>query len=270
MQDHIVYGTYPLRGAALEAAVRHAVEAGFRAFDTAQIYGNEADLGTALRRTGLPRDRFRVTTKIAPPNFSERDFLPSLRRSLDSMELDYADTVLAHFPVADQEIPALMRWLAEARDAGLARAVGISNFTPAQMHLAAAAAPVPLALNQIEFHPLLDGAALLRASANTGIALQAFSPLARGAVFAQANGAALLADIARAHGKTPAQVVLRWILQQGLGVVTQSARPAHIDANLASAGFDLSADEMRRIGQLRRRDLRLIGRRSIAWAPAWD
>jgi 2,5-diketo-D-gluconate reductase B len=267
MNDRIIYGTYPLQGAALRHAIHHAVDAGYRAFDTAQIYGNEADLGQALRETGMPREQFRVTTKIAPPYYSEQSFLPSLQRSLDSMQLDYMDTLLAHFPVPNHQMATLVHLLASAHEAGLARNIGISNFTPAQMRLAAAVSPQPLAVNQIEFHPLLDGQALCYASAETGIPLQAFSPLARGAVLHR--GAPILEKIAAAHGRTAAQVVVRWILQQGVGVVTQSSRPEHIAMNFAGSDFALTADEMERIGQLANHNVRIINNHSIPWAPAW-
>lgn len=266
MHDDIIYGTYPLVGAALGTAVQHALAAGYRTFDTAQIYGNEADLGAALRSSGLPRDAFKVTTKIAPPNYGEAGFLPSLRRSLAELQLDQVDLLLLHFPPEAQEMPATLALLASAQQTGLARAVGVSNFTPRLLRRAVELSPVRLAINQVEFHPLLDGGALLAASAETGVPLQAYSPLARGAVLAQP----VLTEIGRAHGKTAAQVAMRWILQQGLSLVTQSASPANIASNLASADFTLTAEDVRRIDALASINHRIVDRSVAPWAPVWN
>lgn len=266
MHDQLIYGTYPLMGAALAAAVAHAMTVGYRAFDTAQTYGNESDLGGALRHSGAKRTDFRVTTKIAPPNYTDLKFLPSLRRTLTDLQLDYVDLLLLHFPPDSLEIGAALKMLASAQEAGLARAVGVSNFTPAHMRKAAQLWNGALAINQVEFHPLLDGRGLLSASVETGIPLQAYSPLARGAVFSHT----ILHEIARRHDKTVAQITLRWILQQGLSVVTQSANPTNIASNLESTTFSLSDDDMRLIETLSSANYRIINNRTIRWAPAWD
>lgn len=191
MQSNIIYGTYPLQGAALNATVQQAVEAGFRAF------------------------------------------LSSLRNSVARIGLDYVGTVLLHFPASDENVVRLIQRLVLAVDEGLVRSIGVSNFSPSQMRQTAAVSPIPLRINQIEFHPLIDGTQLIGSSIDTGIALQAFSPLARGAVFLTSNGGQILHEIAQANDKTAAQMVLRWITQQGLSVVTHTSRPSHTTANLA-------------------------------------
>jgi 2,5-diketo-D-gluconate reductase B len=182
MRDRIVYGTYPLMGPMLAAAVAHAMKGGYRAFDTAQIYGNEGDLGGALRHLATERTDFRVTAKIATPNYNGVKFLPSLRTLTDS-QLDYVDPLLLHFPPDSLEMGTALELLTSAQAAGLARAVCVSNFTPAQMRKALQLWNGALAVNQVEFHPLLDGRELRSASVEAGIPLQAYSPLARRAVF---------------------------------------------------------------------------------------
>jgi 2,5-diketo-D-gluconate reductase B len=260
MHDDIIYGTFPLTDVALDTAVQLAVKSGYRWFDTAQIYGNESDLGTALLRCELNRDSFKVTTKVALSNYSGGRFMSSLRWSLAELKLVQVDLLLLHFAPGARELPAALKELAAAQDAGLARAVGISNFPPKMMREAAAISPAKLAVNQVEFHPLLGGSKLLRASVETGISLQAYSPLARGAALKEP----VLIEIGRAHHKTPAQVTLRWILQQGVSAVVHSANPANIVSNLASTDFTLSAEEMPLIDTLADRNYRIITGEGVA------
>jgi 2,5-diketo-D-gluconate reductase B len=265
MRD-IIYGTYPLAGVELDATVQIAVEAGYRCFDTAQIYGNEAALGSALEHAGLPRNDFKVTTKIAPPNYGGGRFLPSLQQSLKDLKLDQVDLLLLHFPPVAGELPEVLDELVRALDARLAHAVGIGNFPAALMREAAVISPATLTVDQVEFHPLINGSELLAVSAETGIRLQAYSPLARGAALKQP----VLQAVALSHGRTTAQVTLRWLLQQGLTPVGQSSNPSNIFVNLASSGFVFSATEMQSIGDLASLNQRIINTDVIPWAPAWN
>ncbi len=169
------FGTFPLHGEEAIAAVGEAINVGYRAFDTAQMYGNEAEVGQALANCGVDRKELCITTKVPTQRFSSSDFIPSVERSLKDLQVDYVDLLLLHWPPADGNIAPSLRLLAEAHSKGLARNIGVSNYTSKMMREAAATADVPLATNQVEFHPLLNQEILLTATAETGITLSALS-----------------------------------------------------------------------------------------------
>jgi 2,5-diketo-D-gluconate reductase B len=266
MHDDIIYGTYPLIGHRLHTAIGKAIDAGYRWFDTAQIYGNEADVGIGLKKSGLARDEFKVTTKIAPTNMIGGRFLMSLHTSLAKLQLDHIDLLLLHFPPPREALQSMLNELAEAQKSGLAREVGISNFPPDLVLDALDTSRAKLSFNQVEFHPLISGVALRAVSDDTGIRLQAYSPLARGAVMKQP----VLADIAMAHRKTTAQVALRWLRQQGIVPVVHSSSQLNIEANRQISDFSLSAEDMVRIAALAAVNHRVITKDVIPWAPDWD
>ena len=183
-------------------------------------------------------------TKVDPANVSADRFLSSVDRSLERLSTDRVDLLLLHWPPSAEPLKAVLDRLEEARDSGRARAVGVSNFTPAQMRLAAGR--LHIGTNQVEFHPFLDQSALLREARRLGVRLAAYCPLARGAVI----GHPVVADVARRHGRTDAQIVLRWIVQQGVAAVAMSTKPANAASNLDIFGFELSDRDMERIGAL--------------------
>ena len=258
------FGTFPLKGEAVRAAVAHAAEAGFRAFDTAQMYDNEADVGEALEATGL-RDLF-VTTKVHPDNFTVEAFVPSVERSLADLRMDSVDVLLLHWPPADGEVDGPLELLAEARDKGLARHVGVSNFTVAMMERAVAILG-EVATNQVEFHPLIDQSRLLEGATRLGVPLSAWSSIARGRIFEHA----IFDELASAYGVQPAQVALRWILQKGVSVNVMSTKPANIAANYDVMGWTLSHVDMARIDALSREvNWRMVTSDVVPWAPDWD
>ena len=260
------FGTYPLKGDTLAAALHAAARTGYRAFDTAQMYGNEADVGAVLTDLGLPLDRLCITTKVHPDNFSRDRFLPSVEASLKALRLDVVDVLLLHWPPIGGAIAEPLTLLAEAQRRGLARHIGVSNFTAAMMREARRHLDGPLATNQVEFHPLLDQSALLAAAVETGIPLSSYCSVARGAVFQHV----LFADIGAGMGKTAGQIVLRWILQKGVSINTMSTNPANIAANFDVMDFTLSTVDMARIDALNRTNFRVVNSDLVPWAPAWD
>jgi 2,5-diketo-D-gluconate reductase B len=259
------FGTWPLRGEVLTAAVRSALAAGYRAFDTAQMYGNEEDLGAALADCGADPEELLVTTKIHPDNVSADRLIPSLRESLRRLRLPRADVVLLHWPPA-RDVGEAVRRLEEAVREGLARSIGVSNFTAAMLHEAAKAVSTPPVADQVEFHPLIDQSKLLAAAAETSVPLVAYCSLARGAI----SRFPLFTELGADYGRTPAQIALRWILQKGVAINTMSTKPENIRANFDVMNFTLSSVDMARIDALGATGLRVVDRNAVPWAPEWD
>lgn len=260
------FGTYPLHGEACMQAVAAALASGYRAFDTAQMYGNESEVGEALAHGGVPRQELCITTKVGVENFADALFLASVERSLKALQTDYADVLLLHWPALDGNIAPPLRQLQKAQEKGLARHVGISNHTARMMREAKAIVDVPLVTNQVEFHPLLNQDVLLAAAAETGIPLSSYCSVARGKVFE----IPLFAEIGTVYGKSAAQIVLRWILQKGVSLNTMSTRPENIQANFDIMDFTLSSVDMARIEALTHTNYRIVGRDLVAYAPEWD
>ena len=260
------FGTFPLKGDVLARAVRDAAEVGYRAFDTAQWYGNEADLGAALPAVRVPDEPFLVTTKVHPENIDAARFLPSVEQSLRDLRLDVIDVLLLHWPPGDGPVEPSLELLQEAHRRGYARHVGVSNYTTTMMRTAVAVMDVPLAVNQIEFHPLINQEKLLAASRETGIPLASYCSLARGEIFKYP----LLAEIGDRHGKSAAQVALRWILQNGVTMNTMSTRRENIQANFDIMDFELGPDEIRQIDALTVTNYRISNADVVPYAPTWD
>ena len=260
------FGTFPLNGKELHDAVQAAAEVGYRAFDTAQMYGNEAETGAALKATGLPREDLCITTKVDIANFDEAKFLPSVEASLKALQIDVADALLLHWPPADGDIAPSLKLLQQAYDKGLARNIGVSNYTAQMMRDARAIVDAPLITNQVEFHPLLNQDKLLAAATETGIPLASYCSVARGEVFKYPD----FAEIGAAYGKSAAQVVLRWILQKGVSINTMSTKPANIRANFEVMDFTLSSIDMDRIEALTATNYRIVSKDLVSYAPDFD
>lgn len=256
------YGTYPLGGDAAVRGVSTALEHGYRHIDTAQMYGNEAEVGRALAGSGLKRDAVFVTTKVHPDNYAPARFRSTVAASLDALQLDRVDLLLLHWPNPRHGLQATLDLLLAAQDDGKARLVGISNNGPADIARAVALSGGRVVNDQIEFHPFLDRSAEQQAATASGIALTAYCPVARGMVADEP----VLAEIGKAHGKTAAQVALRWAVQQGVVVVPKAGSPAHIADNIALFDFALDEGEMARISALRARNRRLV---QFAGYTAW-
>ncbi len=260
------FGTWPLKGRDATDAVLIALETGYRAIDTAQMYHNELEVGIALHQSGIPRDELCVVTKVHPDNYTEALFLRSVERSLKDMRLDRVDILLLHWPPVGGAVEGPLALLQTAVDRGLASHIGVSNFTAAMMRTAAHVAKSPIVTNQVEFHPLLNQDILLAAALETGIPLSSYSSVARGEVFKHA----IFAEIGLAYNKSAAQVVLRWILQKGVSINTMSSKRDNIRANYDIMDFTLSSIDMARIEELTRLNYRIGDLRPTPWNPVWD
>lgn len=243
------FGVFQVPDDETTAAVTHALEAGYRSIDTAAVYGNEAGVGRALSEAGLAREDLFITTKLWNADQGYEETLKAFDVSLAKLGLDHVDLYLIHWPTPARDLyrdtwRALEKLLADGR----IRAAGVSNFQPDHLkRLMDASALVP-AVNQIELHPGLQQSALRAVHAEQGIATEAWSPLAQGALL----GEDAIATIAERHGKSPAQVVLRWHLQLGNIVIPKSVTPARIRENIAVFDFVLSDAEMGSIAALDR------------------
>ena len=256
-------GTWRLHGDALRGAVRAAFDAGCRHFDTATRYENEAELGAILRDLGQPRDALFVTTKVWHTDLAPADFRASAEASLKRLGLDHVDLLLIHWPNADIPLADTVGALCEVAERGLTRHIGVANFSPRLLEQAIALADRPIIANQCEYHPRLDQSALLDACRRNDVTFVAYSPLGSGGLI----GDPAIAEIGRAHDRTPAQVILRWHMQQGIAAIPRSSNPDHVRGNFAIFDFQLSGPEMARLSALARADGRII---SPEWMTSWD
>ena len=253
----IGFGTYPLKGADGIDAMVSALEAGYRLLDTAVNYGNEEEVGEALRRSGVPREDVAIATKI-PGRFHAKSLaLESLRDSADRLGVDRLDVALIHWPNPSQDRdPQAWEALVDARREGLVRTVGVSNFTAQHLRRLIDETGVTPAVNQIELHPYFPQQQMRTLHEELGIRTQAWSPMGkRQAPF----DAQPVADAAAAHGVAPGQVILRWHVQLGSLPLPKSATPERQRQNLDVFGFELTQAEMAAITALGREDGRLFG-----------
>jgi diketogulonate reductase-like aldo/keto reductase len=246
-------GTWQLRDGSAQALVEQALELGYRHIDTAQIYGNEQDVGAALAATGVSRSEIFVTTKVWIDRFAEGDLQRSVDESLRKLRVPQVDLLLLHWPKPSPALAVTMAALNNVYDRGLTRAIGLSNFPSAVMARAAAASEAPIATNQVEYHPYLSQKTLIAKARAAGTAITAWSPLAQGKVADDL----VLAEIGQAHGKTAGQVTLRWQVQQGVITIPRTRSPARLAENFDIFDFALSDAEMARIFALARPDGRL-------------
>lgn len=239
-------GTYPLRGRDCERCVLEALELGYRLFDTAHMYGNEREVGNALRRSGLPRGELFVTTKLYRPNTTYARAKEGIEASLDALRLEHIDLLLIHEPYreAEEMYPALE----EAYQEGRLRAIGVSNFNAARYEAFLRSCTVIPAVNQVESHVFFQQAGLLEDLRAHGTHMQAWSPLAAGKNDFFTNP--VLRSIGLAHAKTPAQIALRYLVQQGISVIPKSSSRERMKENLGLFDFRLHDEEMRRIRAL--------------------
>src|SRR3954469_8516328 len=227
--------------------VTTAIGLGYRHIDTAKAYNNEAQVGQAVRASGLSREEFFITTKLWNSDHGNAE--RALKDSLGRLEMDYVDLYLIHWPAPGQD-RYVEAWqaLVEAQRAGLTRAIGVSNFQPEHLARIIDATGVTPAVNQIELHPYFQQAELRAEHERRGIVTESWSPLAQGAVLDDP----VITEIAQAHDRTPGQVVIRWHLQLGCVVIPKSVTPARIAENFDVSGFELADDEMQRIATLDR------------------
>ena len=251
------FGTYPLKDEEGITAIVGALEAGYRYLDTAVNYGNETEVGEALRRSGLPREDVRIATKI-PGRFHAKDLaLTSLRDSAQRLGVEQIDVGLIHWPNPSVGL-YVEAWqaLVEAQQEGLVRTIGVSNFTGEHLRRIIDETGVTPAINQIEVHPLFPQQEMLQVDADLGILTQAWSPMGKRSAPFEAEP---VAAAAKAHDVSPGQVILRWHLQRGVMPLPKSATPSRQADNLDVFGFELSQQEVDAISALGRHDGRLFG-----------
>ncbi|MDA0952662.1 MAG: aldo/keto reductase [Proteobacteria bacterium] len=258
-------GTWQMRGEGAVAAVRQAIDLGYRHIDTAQMYGNEAEVGRALAGCGVPRDELWLTTKIDNDNHSFERVKASVEESLTRLKTDYVDLLLIHWPVfADAPLVETLDAMAELHYAGKVRHLGVSNFSADLIAEAVDDLGHTILANQVEYHPYLGQEAVKAACAARDVIVTAYCPIVRGLV----NEEPVLQAIALIHDKTPSQVTLRWLVQQdGVAAIPKAASEKNARANLDIFDFALTDDEMARIATLAR------GHRIVdpeGWSPVWD
>ncbi|WP_182086314.1 aldo/keto reductase [Aureimonas sp. ME7] len=256
-------GTFELTGPAGEAAIREAIELGYRQIDTAIRYGNEAEVGRAIRASGVARQDIFVTTKIWFDALDPESVRQRVGESLERLELEQVDLLLVHWPTRDVPLGETLAAFAQERSRGRTRLIGVSNFTVALLDEALDVHGADLFCNQVEYHPFLSQEKLLDRMRRADMLLNAYQPIARGKVF----GSDELAALGRKHGKTAGQVTLRWLVQQdGVGAIPRSSNPGNMRANLEIFDFELSDEDMAAIHRLAR------GERysRFDWQPEWD
>jgi 2,5-diketo-D-gluconate reductase B len=260
-------GTMTLKGDVCVAAVKTALELGYRHIDTAERYGNETEAGEGLaeglRSAGLKRDDVFVVTKVYHDKLKAADFERSLEQSLAKLKLPFVDLLLIHWPNAAVPLTETIAALCRTRRDGRAKHIGVANFTTGLLHEAVQLASEPLVTNQVEAHPFLDQSKVLAACRQYGLAVTAYCPISRGKV----PGNPVLERIGKAHGKSAAQVALRYLVEQSIIPIPRTANPDHLAANLAVFDFTLSGAEVAEIGTLKQGDGRVV---DPPHAPKWD
>jgi 2,5-diketo-D-gluconate reductase A len=237
------FGTWQIRGHSAYEAVKHALAVGYRHLDTATMYQNEKEIGRALRDSGLPREDVFVTTKLLPDDAGRAR--RAIEASLRALGTDHVDLWLIHWPPGGRSGPDTWRELLAVREEGMARAVGVSNYSTAQLDELIAETGEAPSVNQIRWSPSLYDPDTVREHRERGVVLEGYSPFRAGNLRDET-----LAGIAAGHGVTPAQVVLRWHLEHGIVVIPKSARAERIESNFDVYGFSLSPDEVARIDAL--------------------
>jgi len=256
-------GTMTLRENVCVDTVSAALRAGYRHLDTAQMYGNEREVGEGMRASGVPREEVFLTTKVWHNRLAAGNLERSVDESLTRLNLPYVDLLLIHWPNAAIPLKDTLAALAKVKRAGLTRHIGVANFTVALVEEAVRLAEEPLVTNQIEVHPFIDQSKVMAACRRHGISVTAYCPIARGKV----PGNPVLERIAQAHGKSAGQVALRWLVQQGVIPIPRTGKVERLKENLAVFDFTLSDAEMAEISALKRPDSRVV---NPAHAPKWD
>lgn len=258
-------GTWTLTGADCAELVAHALEAGYRHLDTAAAYDNERAVGEGLRASGVRREDVFVTTKVWWTDIGDGDLQRSAEASLRRLGLDRVDLLLVHWPNPAVPLEETMAALDSVREEGLASHVGVSNFPTGLLAEARALAASPLVANQVEYHPYLDQRKVYRACREAGMAMVSYCPLHRGGGL---FGEEAVSEAALAHGKTPAQIVLRWHVQQdGVVAIPRTSRKERLAENIGIFDFALSEEEMAAISALRPANRRIC---DYAFSPQWD
>ncbi|BCP53846.1 oxidoreductase [Kaistia sp. 32K] len=262
----IGFGTYGMARDEMLRMIPAALDAGFRHIDTAQIYRNEAEVGECVAASGIPRAELFLTTKVWVSNYGRRAFAPSVEESLRRLRTDHIDLLLLHWPAgSDVPLAEQIGSLNEVARSGKVRHIGVSNFNRALLRQAVKLSNAPLVTNQFEYHPFLDQSVLIEATREAGMAVTAYCGMSVGRVFSEP----VLLQIAANHGRSVAQVVLRWLVQQHQVVaLSRTTRPDRVAENLAISDFELGPHEMDGIAALARPNSRIVSPPVLS--PAWD
>jgi 2,5-diketo-D-gluconate reductase B len=256
-------GTFRMQGETCRAAVESALALGYRHFDTAEMYGNEAAVGAAIAASGLARVDLHVTTKVWPDNLAPDAIRRSFANSLQKLRLDYVDLYMVHWPAPRMDLPAIFETLGRLKEEGRTRSIGVCNFTVPLLRTVIETIRAPIACNQIEYHVLLDQTPVRSYLRGRSVPITAYCPLAQGSL---ATNPELIA-IGKKHGASAAQVALKWLLDQdGVMAIPKAQRPESQKANLDALRLTLDEDDRRAIAALPK------NRRFVnpGFAPAWD
>ncbi len=256
-------GTWELRGRICARVVEQALRAGYRHIDTAEVYENEREVGEGLRASRVRRSEVFVTTKVWQTHLAPREFERAAKESLARLRLSEVDLLLIHWPSPNIPLAETIGALCKMKREGYARHVGVSNFTVPLLEQAVRLATEPLVANQFEWHPYLDQRKLVAETRRHGLAVVAYSPIARG----RAAADQVLRTIGLAHRKTAGQVSLRFLIQEGAAVIPRTSKIERLTENISVFDFELSPAEMDQIRTLAR-----PGGRIVDWAgsPNWD
>jgi 2,5-diketo-D-gluconate reductase B len=255
------FGTFQLSGDDCQRGVEHALSVGYRHLDTAQAYDNEERVGAGMGRSGVDRAEIFLTTKLDSASLSRDRVEPAVADSLKKLRTDYVDLLLIHWPSRDTPTDETLAAMREVQEEGRVRQIGVSNFPPSQVE--AALEQATIFCNQVEHHPFLGQGRLRELAVEHDLLLTAYAPLAQGDVMSDPT----LQEIAEAHGATPAQVALRWLVEQDhVCAIPKATSPERIESNLAALDLELSDEELRRVDGLER------GGRVVDpdFAPDWE
>ena len=256
-------GTMTLKGDVCVQAVKTALQLGYRHLDSAEYYGNEVENGEGLRASGIARDKVFICTKVRQGDLMPDDFQRVIDQSLVKLQLPFVDLLLIHWNNPNIPFKLSVGALCKAKKDGKTRHVGVANFTTSMLDEAWAVTTEPLVCNQIEMHPFINQDKVLAACKKRGMAVVAYCPIARGKV----PGADALERIGAAHGKSAAQVSLRYLVQMGVCAIPRTGTPAHLAANLDVFDFALNAAEMAELKALNATNMRVV---NPPHAPVWD
>lgn len=259
------FGTFRISEDDVKRIVPHALKTGFRHVDTAQIYANESAVGEAIELSGVPRKEIFLTTKVWGDNYHYDEFIVSVDESLKKLKTDYVDLLLLHWPSNDVPLSEQIAALNDVKKAGKVRHIGVSNFTAVLMDQAVALSDAPLVTNQVEYHPFLDQTAVLDRVRKRGMSLTSYYAMADGRVFENET----LKAIASEHGKSVAQIVLRWLLQQkDVVALSKTVSEERVSQNFDVFDFELTRAQMQAIHDLAEDDGRIVSPEGLA--PDWD
>ena len=256
-------GTYRMKGQDAIDAIRTALFIGYRHLDTAQLYDNEEEVGTAIVTSSIPRNEIFLTTKVWPSNLSPERLLPSVEESLRKLKTDFVDLLLVHWPHHEHRVEEYMPSIIELQNQGLAKDIGVSNFNIAQV-TAALRSGAKIVTNQVEFHPWINQTKLISFLQEQRISLTAYCPLGQGRLLSNRK----LEEMAAHHLKSPAQIILRWMMQKdNILAIPKSSNVMRLKENISVFDFELDQKEMEMIDAWRLENIRIVGAQAGA---AWD